>query len=296
MMKRQYDKYKDYQERINRTLVYIQRHVNDEIMLDDLANVAHFSRFHFHRIFTALVGESVSAYVRRLRLQEGALDLVYTDKSINDIALDMGYETASAFSKAFKQTLGMTPSEMREKRQLPQYDNFYFNLQDKSQAHPVDYQIETLPTQKLLFVQRVGSYEESIPVAWACMIDYAKSHNIDLQHCDMLSITHDDPAIIGEEYLRYDACLAGVADPIADGEIGVRTIGGRYAVFQHVGPYDTLATVYYKAYGEWLPRSGETLREEPALCWYVNHPRRPYAEVSNAERQILLTKLYLPLV
>jgi len=83
----------DYYERIVRTLVHIQRHLDDELELDTLASVAAFSRFHFHRVFRGLVGESLKEYVRRLRLERAAQRLKQQCDPIIQIALEAGFET-----------------------------------------------------------------------------------------------------------------------------------------------------------------------------------------------------------
>src|SRR3990172_8103441 len=111
----------DHRERLNKVLVYIQENSDQERTLDRLAAVAHFSAFHFHRIFAACVGETVSAYVRRTRLDRAAMKIYFTDELITSIALSAGYETPAAFAKAFKQRFGNSPTEYKKikREQLP---------------------------------------------------------------------------------------------------------------------------------------------------------------------------------
>ncbi|MBN2270431.1 MAG: helix-turn-helix transcriptional regulator, partial [Sedimentisphaerales bacterium] len=71
-----------YKERILRVLVFIQKNLDRELCLDDLAKIAHFSPYHFHRIFTGMVGESLKEHVRRLRLERAAMRLKHTDRSV----------------------------------------------------------------------------------------------------------------------------------------------------------------------------------------------------------------------
>ncbi|MGZ4813538.1 MAG: helix-turn-helix domain-containing protein, partial [Terriglobales bacterium] len=83
----------DYKRRILQVLAHIQQHLNDPLSLDELAALACFSPYHFHRIFSGMVGESVKEYVRRLRLERAAGQLKLGSASVIEIALDAGYES-----------------------------------------------------------------------------------------------------------------------------------------------------------------------------------------------------------
>lgn len=92
---------------------YIREHMQGPLDREVLAEVAGFSVPHFHRIFTAEVGENISDYVRRLRLERAGRKLRLGAVDITEVALAAGYETHSAFGKAFKQQYGLSPSEFR---------------------------------------------------------------------------------------------------------------------------------------------------------------------------------------
>ncbi|HSB01191.1 MAG TPA: AraC family transcriptional regulator [Anaerolineales bacterium] len=92
---------------------YIREHLNQPLNREVLAEVAGFSVPHFHRVFTAHVGESAISYIRRLRLERAARKLRMGAVDITEVALTAGYETHAAFSKAFKQQFGLSPSEFR---------------------------------------------------------------------------------------------------------------------------------------------------------------------------------------
>src|SRR6058998_1730991 len=103
-----------YKERVLRVLVFIQQHLDETIELDDLARVAHFSPWHFHRLFRGMVGESVMEHVRRLRLERAAHRLKFGDQPVTRIAFEAGYETHEAFSRAFRAMFDHSPSEFRD--------------------------------------------------------------------------------------------------------------------------------------------------------------------------------------
>jgi AraC family transcriptional regulator len=92
----------DYRARLIRVFVHIQRHLDGPLALDDLAGLAGFSPFHFHRVFRGMTGESVQAHIRRLRLERAAQRLKHGGRSILEIALDAGYDSHEAFTRAFK--------------------------------------------------------------------------------------------------------------------------------------------------------------------------------------------------
>lgn len=93
---------------------YIREHINEPLDRETLASIAGFSVPHFHRVFTAQVGESAASYVRRLRLERAGRKLRMGAVDITEVALAAGYDTHAAFSKAFKQQFGISPREFRQ--------------------------------------------------------------------------------------------------------------------------------------------------------------------------------------
>ena len=104
----------DYCERINAVKRYIREHIDEPLNREVLATVAGFSVSHFHRIFTAQIGENIAAYVRRVRLERAGRKLRMGAVDITEVALAAGYDTHAAFGKAFKQQFGLSPSEFRQ--------------------------------------------------------------------------------------------------------------------------------------------------------------------------------------
>ena len=105
---------RDYSEPIAEVMQYIRAHICEPLSREVLADVAGFSVPHFHRIFTAQVGESAVSYVRRLRLERAGWKLRMGAVDITEVALAAGYDSHAAFSKAFKQQYGLSPSEFRQ--------------------------------------------------------------------------------------------------------------------------------------------------------------------------------------
>lgn len=278
----------DYQESIMRVMLLIQARLDAPPSLDEVAEVAAFSPYHFHRLFTAYTGESLSAFVRRLRLERAANRLRQTFDPITEIALDAGYETPANFSKAFKQQFGQSPSEYRAENHLLATAVFQ---QIRSQEPPkMTPQIVTLEPQTVLFVRQTGPYSEASAAAFGTLLPFAYRHKLITKNTKMIGISHDSPDITDPDKLRYDACLTLNQPSEPQGEFGVQTIaGGRYALFLHKGPYENFTETYTLIFGRWLAQSGERLRDVPAFECYLNRdPRRTKPEN-------LRTEIYIPL-
>src|SRR5271170_3888098 len=108
---------REYAARMNRVLDHIQSHLADPLDLQLLAAVACFSPFHFHRLFRAWMGETLQAFVHRLRLERAAQLLVFHQaRSISDVALECGFSSASVFARAFKAAFGTSAGEWRKRK------------------------------------------------------------------------------------------------------------------------------------------------------------------------------------
>ncbi|MGA2601376.1 MAG: AraC family transcriptional regulator [Bryobacteraceae bacterium] len=284
----------DYHERIVRTLVYIQRHLDDELELEDLASVAAFSPFHFHRVFRGLVGESLKEHIRRLRLERAALKLKQQGTPVTDIALEAGFETHESFTRAFGTMFGVSPSEYRAAHKPAPESASGTHLDDVSGYHAPEYgeplpvEMKELSSMNVVFLRHVGPYSQVGPT-WGRLMSWAGMRGLLGPQTRMLGIVHDDPDITPTARVRYDAAVVVNRPVQPEGEFGVTEIpGGRYAVVTHQGPYDTLGKTYQRFFGGWLPQSGHELRDAEAFEEYLNSPM-------NAKPEDLLTRIHVPL-
>ncbi len=276
----------DYHERLNRVLLHIDRHRGEELSLDRLAAIACLSPCHFHRIFRAMVGEPLGQHVQRVRLETALIQLQTSDRSVLDIALDAGYESAAAFTRAFEQRFGVPPTQCRREHRFElQVRAARFRTFDATMITP---EIRQRPATKVAFVHHIGPYA-AVGAAWGKLCGYAGPRGLLGPRTAFIGISRDDPKVTASDQLRYDACLTLERDLAPDGEIGIQTIpGGRYALFLHSGPYENLQNTYDAIFGDWLPRSGEELRDEPAFELYLNSPD------STAPAE-LRTEIWIPL-
>ena len=284
---------RDYHERILRTLAHIQAHLDDALELDELARVACFSPYHFHRIFRGLVGEPVQEHVRRLRLERAAQRLKLQDEAVTGVALDAGYESHEAFTRAFHPMFGMSPSQFRAAHQDAPDSPSGVHYDDASGYHPPDYgappavEIKTLPPQRVVYLRHTGPYDQ-VGATWGKLSAWAGRRGLFGPATRMLGVSYDDPQITPPEKLRYDAALTVDRPVQPEGEFGVMELaGGEYATLLHKGPYETIGRSYQALVGGWLPQSGRELRDAPCFEVYLNSPQ-------NTRPEELLTLIHAP--
>jgi len=295
----------DYTQRLLRVLVHIQQHLDDDPTIEHLAAIAHFSPFHFHRIFSGMVGESVRQYVRRLRLERAAMQLVHSDQAITTIASAAGYEAHESFTRAFHRAFGMSPTAFRERRRnggrpsahLHSDNGLHFDEAPvdgqnigsvRREGKPMKVEIRRIRPMRVAFIRHVGPYDE-VSSTWERLCDWAGMHMFIDGQTRLFGACYDDPEITDPTKLRYDACLTVAPDVEPEHEIGVQTTrGGLYAVTLHEGPYCELKQTYRRLFGEWLPSSGYEPADPPCLEFYLSDPE-------STEPQDLLTDVCIGL-
>jgi len=288
----------DYKRRILRVLAHIQAHLDDPLSLDELAALACFSRYHFHRIFKGMVGESVKEYVRRLRLERAAGQLKVGSASVIEIALDAGYESHEAFTRSFKRCFGAAPSHFRSIRRMPfaavasgvhyRHGESVQHFRSFHRGGDMDVNIRELKPMRVAFLRHVGPYGE-VGSTWDRLLTVMGKDGYLGGGSMMLGICHDDPETTPPSKIRYDACVTVGEDFAASGDTQVQTVaGGDYAMTTHMGPYSDLGRTYAELMGQWIPRSGRELRDVPCFEVYLNDPQSTAPED-------LLTDIYAPL-
>lgn len=280
----------EYVNSLNKVLVFIQSNIDRKLSLQELSEVAGFSCFHFHRIFSAFVGESPGSYIRRLTLEKSARMLAYSDKSITDISFENGFETPSSYSRAFKKVFGVSPSEYKNTVPVVLKSNEEYQKVLKELVMQNFLGIKELEDMNVLYVRKTGNYEEAACQAWSVLMKYCYSNKIRMEGTKCIGIGYDDPSITPENKLRYDACITCEDDIKVEGEISTQIIkGGKYAVFLHKGSYKNLNETYRAIFMEWVPSNGKQVANKPSFELYLNRdPRRTKPEN-------LRTEIYIPI-
>ena len=286
-----------YHRRLRKALDHVVRHLDRPCTIEELAAEAAFSRFHFQRMFRALTGESVSELVRRLRLERAAYRLRHDSVSVMEAALDAGYDSAEAFSRAFRRGCGASPRQYCKTWPPPVFVGpsasvRYYPGEERVEFDPptgeviMDVRIETFDAIRVARVRHVGPYNEVGP-CFMRLFEWAGAVGARPGRC--FSISYDSPEVVAPESLRSDACLELHTDTSPPPGISLDSVGeGRYAVHTHRGPYDGIVAVYQRLFSSWLPGSGEEVDDRPCMEMYLNSPL-------DTAPSDLLTELCLPL-
>jgi AraC family transcriptional regulator len=274
----------DYEERLNRVTAYIYEHLDEEIDVARLADVACLSAYHWHRVYHAMRGETIAATVKRLRLQRAAADLANTTMSTKAIAQRCGYPNVQSFTRIFSSAYGLSPARYRLQGSHTRF------RKNSPKGHLLMYEvaIKSLPAMRAVTVEHVGSPLE-VGRAFDRLFGWLGTRNLIVPGLRSVSIYGDDPSVVPEHQLRI---LAGV---VAEGKLPIdeplrhtAIAGGSYAVLRHKGPYANMRAAYEWLYGTWLPGSGREAADAPAFEEYLNSPR----ETAPTE---LMTEINLPL-
>jgi AraC family transcriptional regulator len=260
-----------YPERVQRVVEYLAEHLDEALDLERLAGVAHFSPYHFHRIYRGLLGETVTETVRRLRLHRAAIELLDRELSIERAARRAGYASQAAFTRAFRAEYGEPPARYRGTRRVAQLEQA---------KDPTVYQVEliTLPMLRVAAIQHRGDYQLTSK-AFERLMTIAATTGLLTPATRTIGIYHDDPASVPQDELRSTACITVSDDFAPSGELReARIEGGRYARIVHTGPYTELKTAYDWLYETWLPSTTEEPRNLPCLEEYLNDPRQVSAK------------------
>lgn len=268
----------EYARRLRRVLAHIDDHLSDPLALKDLADVAHFSPYHFHRLFAAWMGETVGDYLRRRRLERAAQRL-RNDPAVPvlNAALDVGFGSGEAFSRAFKAHFGHAPSAWRTLRKTDQgcsnsdqaVDGPAFDDEGVfptfSQEPTMNVEVKELPPARIATLRYTGPYGAPIGQFWAeRVVPWARAMR--LKSGWRYGIGYDDPSITPPSECRYDAGIEVPEDFVATGDTRIQQLpGGLYAVARFHGSAIEIERAWPWMLREWLPDSGYQMDDRPCF-------------------------------
>ncbi|MGH1540303.1 MAG: AraC family transcriptional regulator [Arenicella sp.] len=282
---------KTYAERINLTCDYIDEHLSESLSIEQLCAVAHFSKTHFKRQFFEFTGITVYKYIQLLRLKRASYQLVFHDTSkIIDIAMEANFDNPESFSRAFKNAFGQTPSQFRKApRWKPWSERYQFSKRESIKTMNVE--ITHFKETKVAMLQHRAA-PELLNDSVSHFIEWRKNSELSpLATSNTYGIAYDDPETTEAKDFRFDICGSVKADVPTNSQ-GVITgciPQGRCAKMRHMGSHDVMGDAVRYLYAQWLPESGEELRDFPCFFHYLNL----FPEVAEHE---LVTDIYLPLV
>lgn len=278
----------DYEQRINRVVDFIGKHLDDELTLEGLSPIACFSKFHFHRLFTAYTGLSLQQYIRWLRLKRAAHQLIVEKRTpIIDIALSAGFESHESFTRAFKHYCGLSPSNFRLAQSWQAWEKSPYCLPITGE-NIMNVTIKNIPARRLAVVEHRGD-PKKVSESVTKLISWAKGQTVSLKPKpgEAFGFAYDDPKTTPANDFRFDLAITVPNGLSLKGEIVEKNLpAGRYAVAIHKGSRDNIGDTVYGLYRDWLPTSEEELGDLPCLFCYYNFEH----EVAETE---LITECWL---
>ena len=301
-----------YQGRINTAVDYIEKNLQHNFSLDEIAAVAGFSKYHFHRIFYTFMGESLFQFIQRLRLEKAAT-LLLTDpfKPVTEIALECGFSNSSSFAKSFKQHFDFSASQWRslksasclQESNLGQKDsnqgqvlsnpgkdstteNVYIEYVNNTQIWRYEMmenqnrvvEVKDMPETTLAYVRYVGPYKgdgKLFEGLFTKLFQWAGSRDLlRFPETKTIIIYHDNPDITDETKLRVSVSISVPPDTSVDGEIGKMVLpAGKYALARFELSDQEYQEAWDWVYRTWLPESGYQPDDRPCYENYHNDPK-----------------------
>lgn len=293
-----------YVARINRVVDYIDAHLADTLDLQTLADVAHFSPWHFHRVFQAMTSETLADCVRRHRLEQAAQRLLSSPpQPALHVALDVGFASAEVFTRAFKAHFSVTPTAWRRGAWRAWAEHHQHELSKIHQAQRKQHQaaalifrndpftwpdgpvsaetgnsmqveLKTFPATRLAYMRWTGPYgHPGISHTWERFGAWCAQRGFMQPRRKMYGISQDNPEITPADKCRYDCCVV-VEDGFspqdaATSGVGMQSFaGGRYACARFAGTGADIHVAWTRMYGEWLPQSGWQADDKPGVELY----------------------------
>lgn len=271
--------------RADRVLRLITEHLDEPLSLDQLADAAALSVFHFHRVWRATMGEPVMETVRRLKLERAAHRLATTDIPVTQIAMESGFASSQSFTRAFRQVMGRTPSEVRASgsgvqppRPAPSRDTV------------MSVEIVSLEPFRIVAKRRLGPYTTSdLAATFGAVWAWADARGFVPRCRGIYGVPLDDPASVAPEAIRYDAGFDFGPRIEPGAGLHLVTLGGGEAARLRVhGSYAGLDAAHDYLYGAWFALAQRELADAPLFHHFHNDPDvTPEAD--------LITDVYLPL-
>jgi AraC family transcriptional regulator len=271
--------------RADRVVRLITEHLDESLSLEQLADAAALSTFHFHRVWRAAMGEPVMDTVRRLKLERAAHWLATTNRPITDIALQTGFESSQSFAHAFRQMMGCTPTEARAglaRVTAPQ--------QDRAPEATMSVEIVSMEPFAIIAKRHTGPYTaQGLGPTFGLVWAWAKSRELVSRCRGIYGVPLDDAASVPPENVRYDAGFDFGLEVEPGSRLHRVPLGGWDAARVRVrGAYSGLGAAEDFLYRAWLESGRRELADAPLVYHFHNDPDvTPEAD--------LTTDIYLPL-
>jgi AraC family transcriptional regulator len=275
----------DYVERVNRAIDHVVSNLAHSLTLEEVSKAAGFSPFHFHRVFKAFLGETLSQFVKRQRLERALFLMSHAPRqSLTDVAMECGFSSSSDFSRSFKQHYGLPPStfdieafrssrreEMERVLASQIGSNHVTTLPAGQNPDGFEAKLRDLPARTVAYIRVLEPFREGVAQA-ACERLLAWAIKRGLADGQWLGYMWDEPEIVALADCRYDVALI-VDDVEPEGEIGRFDFPPmRVAEVVLSGDLALEARAIDWLYRTWLPHSGYVPDNQPAFEAWVGRP------------------------
>lgn len=256
-----------YRSRINKVIDYVNNNLNKSISLEELAGIAFFSPFHFHRVFVAVTGETVNHFTNRIRNEKAARLLKFSKKPISDISIACGFSSASTLSRLFKQYFGISPTEYRKgaliknskiRKDLFPVNQYHCNMTDGELKNKFPVEIRQFPERRIAYIRVMDAFREGVVLnAFGDLVTWAKKMNL-FQSETIFGMSMDDPEVTPKEKYRYEVCITLPKKFIIDSDSFIETTTlpkCKYAVTAVSGDFNLVVAGTNYLFDNWLINS-----------------------------------------
>lgn len=261
------------------------QHIGEDISIEDVADHCHFSKYYFSRIFKEETGESIYAFIKKVKLEQSAFRLkVERGKTITHIGFDYGY-SPSNYSSVFKQYHNASPAEFRKKIvQQSMVHPFYPNIVNRMESFEECDQkisIEIMDDQYVIYERRIGNYQ-NFGQDWAEFLERYKEYQT--EKTLLLERAFDDASITDKNSCLYDICMS--VDKNCSLKNTCTIQGGKFAVYHFKGYPKQIYAAYQNIFNVWLPMSKHKIDKRYGFdC---------YREI-NCETMYMVLDIYIPI-
>lgn len=292
----------EYKSRINRVFDYIEQNISKRFSLEELASVSNFSKYHFHRIFQGMTGETPFQFILRVRLERAAIYLsANPKKTISEIADECGFSDQATFARSFRSHFKMSATDWRRNNSIYEsnlcktFNNYNQTIDNTTQSEfrssmyycnesktikwrttmelNKSVEVKELPSMTIAYVRHIGPYKGDSKLfekLYNKLFTWAGPRGL-AQQQDMKSIIvyHDDPEVTEAEKLRTSVSITVPEDTKVDGEVGKMVIqGGKYMIARFELTPKDFESAWDWVYGKWLPKSGYQPDDRPCFEMY----------------------------
>ncbi len=260
--------------RVHRVMNYVRDNPANDMWLEDLAAVAHSSPYHFHRIFKAVTGETVSAFARRARLERAAyLMKARPTRALSDIALEVGYPALAEFSRAFKHHYGLPPSQWNRRTHLNQVPQAVMQI-ERENSPSFQVEIRTHEPSYLIYVRMKTWFQvEVLKVGYKRLTEFLSMNGVDWRNCPLVGMSWDHYETTPLESVHYDLGFVLTQPLEANSPFSSYQLPAFQAVHAHCsGGLQVVAQAWNHLYNNWFPASRFEPRDLPAMKWFRQRP------------------------